>query len=165
MPDFFARLRLPTKPDFDFMRDSGTEQYVPPPVLNNYILQYSNAAIDLTEQLVVRMKDKERTRLELKDKQRFAESIRTALLAANPAPPSSAKNLQLTEAYIQSLAVRDGKKEILDEADRDIAKLETEIDKISSSLESMRFTMDTIKLAITSIQTHLSYIKAEGRLV
>lgn len=160
----FDRLTIPTHPDYDMERDSGTMDYVPPVVLNNYVVLYLNAAIELTKSIVVKNKEIERLRLERNEKDRFVDDLRVRLLAANPAPAGDTKNLQLTEAYIHRVAEQGGQLALLQATKQDVAQIDDRIAEAKSAVESMRFTMETIKLAMTGMQTHLAFVKMEARL-
>lgn len=164
MASVFDRLTIPTHPDYDLERDSGSIDYVPPAVLNNYVVLYLNAAVELTKSIVVKNQEIERLRLERNEKERFVDGIRMALLANNPIPASATKNLQLTDAHVHSLAAQSGQLQLLQQAKTDVAQMDDQIATAKSAVESMRFTMETIKLAMTGMQTHLAFIKMEAKL-
>lgn len=161
---FFAKLEIPTRPDYDVDTDSGGADYVPPVVLNNRIVLYTNAAIELTERIVRLNRKVEGLRLEQRKVSRKRDTLRTTLLAEHPAPPSAAKNLMLTEAYVLTLAKNAGLSGALSEYEDAIAAFEDQIDLAKSDTESAKYTMNTIKLACESIQTHLSFVKQEQKL-
>lgn len=160
----FARLTIPTHPEFDFDRDSGTIDYVPPVKLNNLLVLYTNAAIELTASVVTQTRLIERLKLEQRAVQRKRDGLRNQLLSENPAPPSQAKNLQLTEAYVTLLAKNAARLPDLERWDTEIAKSEDQIDAAKAEVGNLKYTMETIKLAVESIKTHLAFVKQEARI-
>src|SRR4051812_12538361 len=106
---FFNRLTLPTHPEFDLLTDSGSMDYTPPATLANYIVLYTNAAIELTESVVLKQRDMERENQSRKTAQRALSSFERGLLARNQAPAAATKNLKVTEAYVTKCATDAGR--------------------------------------------------------
>lgn len=161
---FFKRLTLPTHPDFDFLRDSGALDYTPPAVLANYIVLYTNAAMELTEQVVHAQREIERLKQDKKETERALESLKRDLLASGDVPANATKNLMLTEAYVLRLAREQQRDRELDAFEGTVAGFDDAISTHKGNIESYKFTMTTIELACQNIQTHLSYVKKEAEL-
>lgn len=162
---FFVKLAIPVHPEYDFDVDSGSTDYVPPVKLNNLLILYTNAAIELTESLTKVQRRMERVKLEQKQKQRELDRLQKTLLAKHPAPTSSTKNLLLTEAYVRLLAENDGLLAGFSALEDAVAAKDDEIDRLKAEVKNLYDTMDTIKLACTNIMTHLSFVKQEAKLL
>jgi hypothetical protein len=162
---FFVNLKIPVHPDYDFDADSGSTDYVPPVKLNNLIILYTNAAIELTESVVRLNRRIEALRLTHRQAERKLEALRSRLLAGKTIPPSAAKNLLLTEAYVRTLALTESRADEMDALDREIAAAEDALDTAKAEVGSLKYTMETVKLACDNIQTHLSYVKQEAKLL
>lgn len=161
---FFKRLAIPTHPNFDLERDSGTLDYVPPVVLNNRVVLYTNALIEIAEQVVELNRGIERLKLDKRRVERLRDQRRTQLLAQHPAPTSATKNLLLTDAYVLTLAKNDGCSDVLAKWEDEIAAFDDAIDLKELEVRNCKSLTETIKLACENIRTHLSFVKQEARL-
>lgn len=158
---FFENMLVPVNPEYDFDKDPTENEfeYANPVTLNNKLVLYTNACFVLTEKAVVLGRRRERTRLDAKDKERTLRTLRNETLARNPAPPSAAKNLALTDAYVQRCLDLDGRLEEAQVLENEIAGLEDDAEQMKDEVENLRFTITTIRLACENIAIHLSYAK------
>ncbi len=161
---YFSRLEIPTHPDYDFDKDPADQfEYANPVTLNNQLVLYTNAAIGLTQTVVSLGRRRQASRLRKKDLERKLKGLRNRVLSDNPAPPSAAKNLALTEAYVFRCLDAAGKLNEAEQLEAQIAVLEDEGETMKEEVENLHFTMKTLELAGTNVMTHLSWLKAEVR--
>lgn len=162
---FFENLLVPVNPEYDFDADpTGQFDYANPVTLNNQLVLYTNAGIELTKKVVVLNRRREKLRLDKKDVERKLKALRQNTLAKNPAPPSAAKNLALTDAYVQRCLEADGFFLEAQAHEATVATLDDKIDLMKEEAENLFFTMNTIKLASQNIMTHLSFVKNEQKM-
>lgn len=162
---FFVKLAIPVHPDYDFDADSGSTDYVPPVKLNNLLILYTNAAIELTESVTKVNRRMESLKIDQKQKQRTLDRLSKELLAKHPAPASVTKNLLLTESYVRTLAKNDGLLDALNALEDEVAGLDDRIDVCKQEVKNLFDTLDLIKLASNNITVHLSFVKQEAKLL
>lgn len=163
---YYENLLIPVNPDYDFDAPATDVQfeYSNPATLSNKLVLYTNAAILLTKNVVSLARKRERLRLEKKEIDRQVRDLRREVLSKNPAPPSAAKNLQLTDAYMIRALEAEGLLIGYKKLETKSADLEDEVETIKEELENLRFTMETLKLAAQNITSSLSWTKAEASM-
>jgi hypothetical protein len=162
---YFDNLLAPVNPSYDFDADPADQfEYANPVTLNNKLVLFTNAMIELNKRAVSLARRRERKRLEKKDLDRQLKSLRNAVLSLHPIPPSSAKNLPLTEAYIVRCLEAEGLLDQYKQLELTAGRLDDEIDFLKEEGENLRFTFQTIQLASNNITMHLSYVKQEARM-
>jgi hypothetical protein len=163
---YYDNLQVPVNPNYDFEADPGDQQfeYANPVHLSNKLVLYTNAAILLARNIVSLARKRERLRLEKKEVDRKLRDLRRDVLVKNPAPPSAAKNLLLTDAFMARALESEGLLTGYQEFERRSAELEDQVEALKDEGENLRFTMQTIQLAASNVTNALSWTKAEARM-
>lgn len=161
--EYFDGLQIPTNPQYDFESREEQPDYVNPVMLSNKLVQFANAVLDATKHVVILGRRRERLRLERKDFERSLVEMRRQVLSRHPAPPSAAKNLQLTDAYVIRCLESEGTIQTWKDIEAKIAKLEDEMEGLEKEEENLKYAQHTIRIASENITNKLAYVKAEAK--
>lgn len=157
------RLKVPTHPEFDLDRDSGTLTYVPPVKLNNLLVVYVNAMLEVGEDMVQLIRNVEGLKVQRKRAEQDHARVVRELFTAAPIPANATKNLPLTEAYARTLAQEAGRLGELDQLRADMEGYELDIQHDQAEIEAAKRMLELLQMASDNIKTHLSYVKSEQR--
>lgn len=162
---FFDGLQVPINPNYDFEGDPSEQpDYANPVVLANKLVQYANGVLEAGKHVVILARKRERVRLDLKTAERELVAMRRDTLSRNPAPPSAAKNLALTDAYVYKCIEADGNADKWKALEAKIAKLQDEMEGLEKEEENLKYMQHTIRIASENITNKLSFTKHEAKM-
>lgn len=155
------RLMIPTNPSVEVATLEPREfEYANPVTLNNLLLLYGNARIELGDKLERANKRLEGAKLEKRKAERQLEDFETARLRTSPAP-RGVSTLKLLAAHIESAAFLEGLSDQYDELREALAEAEDAVHAAQAGVNRLKDWGDTLEAATNSITVHLSYVKAE----
>lgn len=161
---WFKRLAIPTYEGYDLERDSGNLDYAPPPLLNNYILLYTNAIIELAEPAVKASENLQAAKQGLSDAQLAFERFRRDTLQNQKIPTAYAKTNFLIDTYLTQVCHESDRLEEYERLEANVVQAEQAVEHWKQKVSMLSELVRKLEAACQNIQTHLSYVKAEQRL-
>lgn len=163
-PEFSAtarRLFIPTNPHAGVGEIPESEfEYANPVTLNNVVLLYGNAKIELADKSDRAHKQLDAAKLAKRQAERQLESYEFRLLRTHPAP-KGVTTLKLIAAHLDQAAFLDGTLTQYEELREEVVKWDDEVHRVQGALKRLDDWGSAIDSAINSITVHLSYLKAE----
>lgn len=158
-----ARLLIPTNPNVQVAEVAPKEfEYANPTTLNNLLILYGNARIELGDKSEKANKALEAAKLEKRKAERQLEDFEKRLLREKPVP-RGITTLKLIGAHLEAAAFLEqtsDQYDLLRDAVRDAEDAEY---AASAQVRRYKDWAETIQAAVDSITVHLSYIKHEWR--
>ncbi len=159
-------LRIPVNPEYDWSRtpDDQPGDYVNPVELNNKVVQYTNALIELTDRIQGLQLRRAEERIDRKRAEARVAQLRQDILQRHPAPTADRKSNALLDAYVGRMAHETGLAKLLGDAEDHLARAEEAIERTDAELEACRQQTYMLKDAMEGIRTHLAVRKFEHQL-
>jgi hypothetical protein len=155
------RLTIPTNPNVDISVVPTAEfEYANPVTLNNMLLLYGNAVIELAGKRDRAGKRLEAAKLERRKAERQLEDFEQGLLRTHPAP-RGVTTLKLLAAHIEAAAFSDDTSDQYDDLRNAVRTAEDAVEAANAQISTLKGWGDAIETASGNITVHLSYVKAE----
>lgn len=153
------RLLIPTNPSASVGLVPESEfEYANPVTLNNVVLLYGNAKIELADKSDRAHKRLDAAKLELRKAERQVEDFEFRLLRTHP---TSKTTLKLIAAHLDQAAFQEDTIAQYDELRAHVRACEDAVHRAHGVVARLKDWSDAIDSAINSITVHLSYVKAE----
>lgn len=157
-------LLVPTNTEYSFNEDPEDQlSYVNPVTLNNLLIKYANAAVEITSKIVVLKKAKVELDIQIRELKHSIEDMESDILQENEGSANDHKNLKAQAAFVRKKAKETGRYDTLAELESTLEKHEVERMKKQVAIENASSTLELIEQLSQNVQTHLSFVKNEMR--
>ena len=157
-------LLVPTNEEYSFAEDPDEQlSYVNPVTLNNLLIKYANAAVEVTSKIVVLKKAKVELDITIRELKQDIADLESDILQENEGSANDHKNLKAQAAFVRKKAKETGRFDTLAELEQRLEAAEIERMKKQLAIENASSTLDLIDQLSQNVQTHLSFVKNEMR--